>query len=481
MSFKKLFLYFAILAIFCKQSLAQNPSTLSLDQYLEQVKGQNLTIEKSEKNVESFELLKQKAKLVSAVKLYGFSESSFAEQNRALQFFRYQSVQYQNNRIGLSQNSEFGLNSNIYYSLNNTKYKGFNSALASSNLAIQNSQAIPVIELSIPLWQNLFGASTRARRDASFFENEAQKLSAKALSIAELIDAEKGFWTMVFAQKTLEIQNRALNSAQKILNYLSKKERMNLAEKGDVLQAKAMVESKKLAVKQAENFLKISARNFNKKRNIENENVQEKLISFDIQKLQNTKFSTQKKSDRLDVKSQKAQVEASVAQSKIEEENNKPSLNLYTSYSVNQVEANRVDAVSSTLNKSAPTGKIGLEFSMPINIGLSSDIRKGARIKASADKISYREKLLQQEIDWQNLQENLKDYQENLRLATQIENAQKAKLENERNLLTRGRTSTYQILVFEQEYSNSELTTQQIAQKLQELIAEQKLYQQLEI
>ena len=181
------------------------------------------------------------------------------------------------------------------------------------------------------------------------------------------------------------------------------------------------------------------------------------------------------------MKSQKAQVEASVAQSKIEEENNKPSLNLYTSYSVNQVEANRIDAVSSTLNKSAPTGKIGLEFTMPINIGLSADIRKGSRYKASADKISYREKLLQQEIDWQNLQENLKDYQENLRLATQIENAQKAKLENERNLLERGRTSTYQILVFEQEYSNSELTTQQIAQKLHELIAEQKLYQQLEI
>ena len=80
MSFKKLFLYFAILAIFCKQSFAQNASTLSLDQYLEQVKGQNLTIEKSEKNVESFELLKQKAKLVSAIKLYGFTEASFSRE-----------------------------------------------------------------------------------------------------------------------------------------------------------------------------------------------------------------------------------------------------------------------------------------------------------------------------------------------------------------------------------------------------------------
>jgi outer membrane protein TolC len=398
MSFKKLFLYFAILAIFCKQSFAKNHTNLSLEQYLEQVKGQNLTIEKFEKNVESFELLKQKAKLVSAIKLYGFTESSFAEQNRALQFFRYESVQNQSNRLGLSQNSEFGLNSNIYYSLNNTKYKGFNSAFASSSLAIQNSQAIPVIELSIPLWQNLFGASTRARRDASFYENEAQKLNAKALSIAELIDAEKSFWTMVFAQKTLDIQNRGLNGAQKIFNYLSKKERMNLAEKGDVLQAKAMIESKKLAVKQAENFLKISARNFNKKRNIENENVKEKLISFDIQKLQNTKFSTQKNSDRLDVKSQKAQVEASVAQSKIEEENNKPKLNLYASYSLNQVEKDRMLAIRNSLDRNAPSTKIGIELSMPVDINMSNDIRKGTLIKVSSEKIALREKLFQQEI-----------------------------------------------------------------------------------
>ena len=84
---------------------------------------------------------------------------------------------------------------------------------------------------------------------------------------------------------------------------------------------------------------------------------------------------------------------------------------------------------------------------------------------------------MQQEIDWKNLIQNFKDWQENLKLSMQIEAAQKAKLENERNLLSKGRTSTYQILVFEQEFSNAELNTQQIAQKLYELIADQKLYQ----
>ena len=466
--------------LFCKNLIpaySQSLKNLTLEQYLNQVRTKNLTIEKTNQSIASFELLKKKAKLLSAIKLYGFSEFGFAEQNRALQFLRYKSVETQTNRLGFSQDAEFGLNTKFYYSLNNTKYIDLNTNFATNSFAFKNTQAIPVLELSIPLWQNLFGQSIRARRDATFYENEAQKLNAQALSLSEIIDAEKKFWQLVFAQKAVEIQNRALNSAQKILEYLSKREKMNLVDKSDVLQAKTLVESKKLAVKQAQNYLKITARNFNKNRNVDNDIVTEKLEDFEIQKLQNLNIKNQQKTDRLDVKSQQAQVQSAIAQAKIEEENNKPNLNLYTSYSVNQVENNYNQAIANSFQRSAPNGKIGLEFSLPINLGLSSDIRKGAKMRASSEKISYQEKLLQQEVDWQNLQQNLKDHQENLKLAYQIEQLQKAKLENERTLLQKGRTSTYQILVFEQEYSNAELNTQQIAQKLQELIADQKLYQ----
>ena len=477
---KKIFFKYIIIFIslvFCQKLYAQNASNLSLDQYLNQVRDKNLNIEQANQSDQSFELLKKKAKLVSAIKLYGFSEAGFAEQNRGLQFLRYKSVQTQNNRIGFSQESEFGINSNIYYSLNNTRYIGLAPGFTTNPLATKNTQAIPVLELSIPLWQNFLGKTTTAKKDASFYENESKQLSAKALSQEEMVNAEKRFWHLVFAQKNLEIQNRALNSANKILDYLNKKEKMNLAEKSDVLQAKAIVESKKLAVKQAENFLKISARNFNQSRNINSDEVKEKLTNFDLTKLQNIALNPIRNSDRLDIKSRQAQLQASLALARIEEENNKPSLNLYTSYAVNQVEPNRMDAFSATFDRSAPNGKIGLEFSMPLNVGVSADIRHGARLQASSHKTSYQEKLLQQEVDWKNLLQNFKDWQENLKLSMQIEATQKAKLENERNLLSRGRTSTYQILVFEQEFSNAELNTQQIAQKLYDLIAEQKLYQ----
>jgi outer membrane protein TolC len=474
MNIKKNIYYFILFSFFCQPSFAQN---LTLDQYLSQVKGQNLVIEKSEKNSNSLDLLKQKANLVNAVKLNGFSEYIKTEPNRALQFIRYQSVVNQNNRIGLSQDSEFGFNTNIYYSVNSIIYNDFNPAFNTNSLAGKNYQAIPVAEINISLWQNFLGKITRAKMDNILFDNLAQKYTAKLVSLQEIISAEKSFWKMVYAKKALEIQSRSLFGAEKILSHLTKKEQMNLAEKSDVLQAKATVQTKKLLLNQAENFLKISARDFNKRRNIDSDTVPENLVSFDINKLSSMKFSNNNFSDRLDIKSQKASIESSIALAKIEEETNKPKLNLYASYSLNQVESERMRAIRNTIDSNAPITKIGLELSMPINIGMSRDIQEGARVKTISEKTNLKEKLFQQQLDWSNLQQNLKDYQENLKLASLVEQSQKIKLENERKLLSQGRTSIYQILVFEQEFSNSELNTQQLAQQLHELLAEQKLYQ----
>jgi outer membrane protein TolC len=474
MNIQKNIYYFILFAFFCSKSYATN---LTLDKYISQVKGDNLVIEKSSKNAESLELLKRKADLINSIKLYGFSEYVKSEPNRALQFIRYQSVVNQNNRIGLSQDSEYGFNTNLFYSLNSTRYNDFNPTFNTNPLAGKNFQIIPVAEINISLWQNFLGKITKAKIDNTIYDNLSQKYSAKSLSLNELISAEKSFWMLVYAKKAFEIQSRALYGAEKILSHLTKKEQMNLAEKSDVLQAKATVQTKKLLVNQAENFLKICSRDFNKRRNINSDEVSENLVSFDINKLSSIKFTNQKANDRYDIKSQKASLEASIAQATIEEENNKPKFNLYASYSLNQVESERLLAIRNSIDRNAPITKIGVELSMPINVEMSSDIRQGSRLKASSEKIALREKLFQQEVDWNNLIQNLQDYQENLKLANLVEQSQKIKLENERKLLSQGRTSIYQILVFEQEFSNSELNTQQLAQKLHELLAEQKLYQ----
>ena len=452
--------------------------TLSLDEFLNQVKGQSVGYLAAEQNAEAYAALKKKADLVTAINLVTSVEEGFAQQNQALQIFRYTTVYTRTKKVALTQTSNLGVETSVGYTLLNSAYKGLNtSTSANPSLAQNNYQATPVLQVALPLWRNLFGSSTRASKDYTQFTNEVQRLNAKATSMQSLVASEQSYWQLVATQKITKIQENALDSAQQILAYVTKREKMNLGDKGDVLQARALVESKNLLLKQAQNDEKIAVRNFNKNRFLSSDRVAEKLVDFDLKYLKNFTITQEKIGSRFDVKSSEASMHATVANAKIDEENAKPSLKLYGSYAENQVERSTAQALSSSFDRRGKSGTIGLQLSMPINIGLTSDIREGAIKSASAARMQYRQKIIEEQNDWGNLVQNLLAYQENLKLAEAIEAAQKAKLLNERNLLRQGRTTTYQVLLFEQDYSNAQLTVVQIANQLLSLIAQQKLYQ----
>ena len=465
--------------IFCsKNSFAQNSAPLSFEEYVSQVKGQSVTYAAANENVEAYEKLREKAKLVTAFTFFASAQTSFAEQNQALQIFRYSSVYNRNSQVGISQTADFGLSTKLYYSLNHATYKGLNtSSLSNPSLAASNYQGTPVLEVSLPLWQNRFGSSTKAAKESAYFSNEYQRLSAKAISVTALVTAEQSYWNLVAARRVVEIQRIALKSAEQILNYVSRKAKMNLGEEGDVLQARALLESRKLSLKQAENDEKLAERDFNKQRYIDSNEVPEKLAPFDFAKLKNFVVPKIKGDDRFDVKAFEANMKAAVANAKIDEEANKPSLAAYGSYSQNQVQPGFSSAIAAAPDRVGRAGMIGVKLSMPVNFGLTSSIAQGARQSASAAKSNYRQKVFEQENDWQNLLQNLQIYKESLGLAQAIEAAQKAKLESERRLLKQGRTTTYQILLFEQDFSNSQIAAIQTAYKMSALIAQQRLYQ----
>ena len=61
--------------------------------------------------------------------------------------------------------------------------------------------------------------------------------------------------------------------------------------------------------------------------------------------------------------------------------------------------------------------------------------------------------------DWADLKAQLGEAETRLRLVTELEQAQKEKLSYEKQRLSIGRTTTYQILMFEQDYANAQLAT----------------------
>jgi hypothetical protein len=463
-NYKLLFLF---LVFFSKNSFA-----LSLQEYLSQVENDNAGYNSAKISASSSELLSKKSLLLTTPNLFANVKSGFEKQNQAIAFVRYEKLNTQNYSIGIEKDFSFGLNSKFYYNIDRSAYQG----LTSNQFLPISYQTNPVLEFTMPLWKDRFGSTIRSKKAAIYHQNQANKFSSKFEMKNFQVDAEKSYWWLVSSRQIVQISTDALKQAEKILANASKKSRMNLGEKADVLQAKADVESKKLQLKQAVNDARIAARNFNQKRYLESDEVDEDLEKIDFNVLEKMPINVAGSIARDDVKASLENLKTNVANAKIEEENNKPKFDIYGSYGLQGLETTRMEAINSSFAQNGDNAYIGVKFSIPLAIGLQSDIQRGAKLSSISAKMKYRQKFFTANNDRQNLLQNLQDYQENLRLLRQIENLQKEKLLNERDLLKQGRTSTYQILLFEQDYNRSRIDTIKTAYQLLSLVADEKLY-----
>jgi len=93
-----------------------------------------------------------------------------------------------------------------------------------------------------------------------------------------------------------------------------------------------------------------------------------------------------------------------------------------------------------------------------LSVGEILDVEKGLQKQSESSTLQYKQKLADQEQEWADLCGKLSDSSERLKMTITIEKIQEEKLENERVRLQQGRTTTYQVLLFEQDHLQSELS-----------------------
>jgi outer membrane protein TolC len=329
----------------------------------------------------------------------------------------------------------------------------------------------------MPLWKDGFGSKARADQEVARSSNQANQLNAEGQSQSYLVEAEAAYWGLSSAQEVVEVQKRASQQAQSILDYVSKKARMNLGENADVLQAKALVEQTTFQLQLAVNSEKAARRVFNTYINVGSESTVAGLEPMNYAGLQSIAVPGAKPGNRYDVLAAEAQTRLAKANSAIAAEKNKPAVDLYGSYAMNGQDADLNEALKAAGKSERDTAFVGVRLNIPLNFSAASDTRAGALKAEKAAEYSLQYKQFVQEQDWNNLVQQLGEAKESFRLASNIVNAQKAKLENERARLRQGRTTTYQVLLFEQDFSQSEVNRVKSAAQILGLQARIKLYQ----
>ncbi|QDK44310.1 TolC family protein [Bdellovibrio sp. ZAP7] len=444
---------------------------VTLTQYLEQVQTDSNSYKGTTTQAEGNNLEAREADLIFTPKL--FAEFNTGHDGKPSQPKMYDRVNTETYSLGIQQQFDFGLQSKLYYTMQKTTFDNAGSAFTMSKYW----DATPKIELTMPVWGGGFGSTARANADLLRQSNYAEQYQASYQSTAYLAQAEAAYWKLSAWSDVVKIQEAASKSANDIMSYVSRKRSMNLGEQADVVQARALVEARGLELQVARNEQREALRTFNKFLNRPATAPVDSLETVPYAELEKITVPTARPGERYDVKATQAQLQTAKANAVVVKERNRPTLDIYTTYALNGRDDDYNQAMKNAGYTDTDTGYIGMRFNMPLNIGAAGDTKAGADKNVRAAEYNREYALYAQEQDWINLTQNITDARDNLVLLGKIEQAQKTKLDVERTRLRQGRTTTYQVLLFEQDYSASALNRVKSAANILALQTQIKLYQ----
>lgn len=436
---------------------AREPSaekTLTLEEFLGQVETQNDGFRRSAKAVEGFDSRSDEWRLMTSPYMFGSMQTSVDKRETSSPAFMGTETSAQAFSIGVGQKSRYGLDSKLYYNFTDTSIKGANTGLLLSPEFVNSG---PVLELSQSLWRNGFGRETRANQDAAAADVLARKFSEVHTQSQIRAQAESAYWRLAVARATLKATQESLQRAERSRSWSAEQAKLRLADQAELIQAEAAVASRQMQVQQAEAEAQAATRDFNTVRGVDSDEVTERLLDIDDSLIRSLKIP-ERTEVRADVKAAEQQTLAVKSASEAATESSKPAVDLFVGAGLTGRDPEASTSVAESFSSSHPNYSVGVRINFPLQQGIAARAREGHRAQAASQDLAYRRKVFEAEREWNELQRRFEEAKTRLTLAKKLENAQKSKLESERTRYRRGRTTTYQVILFEEDYANSQLS-----------------------
>lgn len=427
---------------------------MELQEYLEQVERSHSGLRAVKSTADAKEARKFESSLF--FKPSFFLNGEYWDDQRPTNAPSFQGIQTIRHTLktGLSQNLRTGTKASVSYNYYKTQIIG-----ADQNL-LPNAKFIdvaPQIELTQSLWRNFLGSEVKALESAQSAQVEASRFSDLFQYKQLMVQAQNAFWRLFFNQKGLKVQSESLDRARKLREWNAKRVRDNLADESDLLQAESNLQSREIEYQDTLTEVTTSLREFNSLR----ESNQEEDLLADSTNSPNLDFNSLsipvKSGIREDVAAALAGQKSANANAVLGIEKNKPNFELYASYSINGRDTRYSDAYDQAMGTTRPFSIYGIRFTTPLDFGSMSDYKKAYVQESSAAEMNYRRKLYEVEREWEILSERFKLFKNRLKLSQRLVEIQEKKLSTEKRRFNQGRTTTFQVLQFEQDFANAQL------------------------
>jgi outer membrane protein TolC len=375
-------------------------------------------------------------------------------------------------KAGLQGQTSFGIKPRVYAFTQNEKVMNI-SSLANPNLSLQKKGY--GLEAELALWKNAFGKDIRAEQQSLNAYSEAKFFQVQASKITFELEADHLYFETAYLKEAISIQENLVKQGEKLANWAQEKSNSRLLEPVHVAQARAAYQSRKVALisfKQQlrSNLLKmnqLTGQSFSEESTFESPHKLAQILMLPAGNLE----------DKITIKMMSKSVEAERANLELTGENFKPDLNLKAQYLVFSDTGKQDDSGRCKNQSDCRAMAISLNLTLPLDISTWEEASKSVASRISALEKDLKAESQNSQIEKQQLETQLIAFKDQIFSIEKLIQAQEMRLKKERERQAKGRATTFDLIVSEQELGESKMALAEANTKYLTTISQFRLFE----
>lgn len=425
---------------------------ISLEEYLNKVGVGNSALESSKIEEEAAKLRASEGKLIVAPNF--FTLGQYGVDKSPSQNPSFEGTQRNNSifNLGVEQQSLLGINHKFYFGWSRTELRGVETSFVPNEAVSKSSFNY---EFSIPLWRNQLGRITKSQVSSIVDQNKSESYLAQFNQKQLKAQAVSVYWRLKAAQELYDLSKEQLKINKTFLNWTKNRVSIRLGEKADLEQAKAALALREFELEQVKSELNEATQVFNQMIEVTTDSPVAVLESFTQIEFLPSYEDVENSLSREDIKSLESLLNAQNALAKIAAESTRPKFDIVGLASSNGLDPVNSKSFDNSLTTRNPTYAIGLHLSLPLDRSAVNDVQKSASLKMLSINSQLKRKKYEVDSELKRLKKNYAQAIKVFNAARIMERAQYSKYQHEIKLRKSGRTNTFQLLSFQQEYLQS--------------------------
>jgi outer membrane protein TolC len=334
--------------------------------------------------------------------------------------------------------------------------------------------------ISQSLWRDGFGRGTTLRHEAEKNELRSRVLTAQFNKQSFLVELESAYWDLILAMRQEQVASENIERGSTVEKWTRDRVRRSTAETADLLQAQALTQNRELELRGLRNTI---ATLQNRIKQLV-PGVQPETWKIDLKEIENarapetllTSSAGEGEPMRLDSLSASFRSLQASAEANRANETLRPRLEAYANYGQSGQSPNFANSWEQSADPEFSSARIGVQFSMELDFDLREDQRRAARLNAEARNLEAQAQQRLSQVSWIDLNRQIEDLKKQADEAKRLAQTQERKVQAERSRYRLGRTTVFQLITFEIDASNSQLTLSRILSDLRKAEARIRIF-----